>query len=84
VSDAAALNVSVMRNLDQKRIITPMTEELLARIDDYRFTRRKRSRVEAVLDLLEQSLVANGILEPSQPPPAPKQALAKAQRKAKR
>jgi metal-responsive CopG/Arc/MetJ family transcriptional regulator len=41
------------------RIITPMPQALVARIDDYRFKHRISSRAEAIRRLIEASLDAD-------------------------
>ena len=40
------------------RIITPMPQALVDRIDDYRFANRMASRAEAVRHLIERGLEA--------------------------
>ena len=45
-----------MADDDNPRIITPMPKELLASIDDYRFTKRLPSRSAAIRQLIEIGL----------------------------
>jgi len=40
------------------RIITPMPQEMVSRIDDYRFANRIPSRAEAIRRLVEKGLNA--------------------------
>lgn len=44
---------------DMKRIITPMPDDLLAGVDDYRFERRLQSRSDAIRQLLGIALTAS-------------------------
>lgn len=46
------------------RVITPMPQALLARIDDYRFAERLPSRAEAIRRLVEIGLKAASTGEP--------------------
>jgi hypothetical protein len=41
-----------------ERVITPMSKELIERIDDFRFANRLRSRAEATRQLIEAGLRA--------------------------
>jgi hypothetical protein len=50
------------------RVLMPLPVSMLDRIDDYRFTRRKASRVAAITELLERALDA---ADADPPPPKP-------------
>jgi hypothetical protein len=52
------VHIRAMDEPNSERIITPMSQSLVATIDDYRFSRRLPSRAEAIRRLIEMGLKA--------------------------
>lgn len=47
-----------------ERVIIPMSPEMLAWVDEYRFTHRLPSRADAIRKLIEASLSQSGVRKP--------------------
>ena len=55
------------RRAKMERVITPMPKELVERIAEFRWAHRFESRAEAIRQLIEDGLRANGFNPPSRP-----------------
>lgn len=57
-----AYKMPMAQDTYHSRVILGMSPELVAAIDDFRFTKRRRSRAEAMRELLVDGLIAHGHL----------------------
>jgi len=53
-----------------ERVIIPISKDMLARIEDFRFGRRIPSRAEAMRRLIEAGLRAENAFNPGSPEPS--------------